>query len=66
MEHQLDGIKRDDIVVADNVAFHKVAGVEEAIRVAGSCWACARSDREGEVGAVGRSRRLGDRRRIAA
>ena len=29
-------LKRGDIVVADNVAFHKVAGVEEAIRAAGA------------------------------
>jgi transposase len=29
-------LKRGDIVVADNVSFHKVAGVEEAIRGAGA------------------------------
>ena len=29
-------LKRKDIVVADNVPFHKVAGVEEAIQVAGA------------------------------
>ena len=29
-------LKRRDIVVIDNVSFHKVAGVEEAIRAAGA------------------------------
>ena len=29
-------LKRRDIVVADNVPFHKVAGVEEAIRAVGA------------------------------
>src|SRR6201987_3884903 len=29
-------LKRGDIVVADNVSFHKVAGVEEAIRAVGA------------------------------
>ncbi|MGA7432810.1 MAG: transposase, partial [Xanthobacteraceae bacterium] len=29
-------LKRKDIVVADNVPFHKVAGVEEAIQLAGA------------------------------
>jgi len=29
-------LKRGDIVVADNVSFHKVAGVEEAIRGVGA------------------------------
>jgi transposase len=29
-------LKRGDIVVADNVSFHKVAGVEEAIKGVGA------------------------------
>ena len=29
-------LQRSDIVVVDNVSFHKVAGVEEAIRAAGA------------------------------
>jgi len=29
-------LKRGDIVVADNVSFHKVAGVEEALRSVGA------------------------------
>jgi transposase len=29
-------LKRGDIVVADNVPFHKVAGVEQAIRAVGA------------------------------
>ena len=37
-------LKRGDIVVADNVPFHRVAGVEEAIQAAGaSVFATCRS-----------------------
>ena len=36
-------LQRRDIVVVDNVSFHKVAGVEEAIHAAGASCATCRS-----------------------
>ena len=58
-------LKRGDIVVADNVSFHKVAGVEEALRGVGASlrFLAARSlGRARERGTNGLFRRLGHER----
>ena len=38
----MPGLQRDDVVILDNLAKHKVAGVREAIEADGARWSICR------------------------